>query len=73
MALQGVVGFLGLDDLSLDLAASLLRSGYAVQAFEVHFYFSILFISSLVNELMFGSFELPGKSSGKVIPNPFPS
>ncbi|XP_057973256.1 uncharacterized protein LOC131161483 [Malania oleifera] len=31
----GVVGFVGLDDLSLDLAASLLRSGYAVQAFEI--------------------------------------
>ncbi|XP_057459422.1 uncharacterized protein LOC130750039 isoform X3 [Actinidia eriantha] len=34
MACENVVGFLGLDDLSLELAASLLRSGYAVQAFE---------------------------------------
>lgn len=33
---QGVVGFVNLDDLSLDLAASLLRSGYAVQAFEIY-------------------------------------
>ncbi|XP_057791465.1 uncharacterized protein LOC131008563 isoform X1 [Salvia miltiorrhiza] len=30
----GVVGFVGLDDISLELAASLLRSGYSVQAFE---------------------------------------
>ncbi|KAG7944814.1 hypothetical protein I3843_15G123300 [Carya illinoinensis] len=36
MASKGVVGFLGLDELSLDLAASLLRSGYAVQAFEIY-------------------------------------
>ncbi|KAK9277890.1 hypothetical protein L1049_027447 [Liquidambar formosana] len=35
MASQGAVGFVGLDDLSLDMAASLLRSGYAVQAFEI--------------------------------------
>ncbi|XP_059453549.1 uncharacterized protein LOC132184080 isoform X2 [Corylus avellana] len=34
MASRGVIGFVGLDDLSLELAASLLRSGYAVQAFE---------------------------------------
>lgn len=32
---QGVVGFLGLDEVSLELAAFLLRSGYAVQAFQV--------------------------------------
>ncbi|KAJ6760061.1 hypothetical protein OIU79_025015 [Salix purpurea] len=32
---DGVVGFVGLDDLSLDMAASLLRAGYKVQAFEV--------------------------------------
>ncbi|KAG5229778.1 Ketose-bisphosphate aldolase class-II family protein [Salix suchowensis] len=31
----GVVGFVGLDDLSLDMAASLLRAGYKVQAFEI--------------------------------------
>ncbi|KAF3437146.1 hypothetical protein FNV43_RR19899 [Rhamnella rubrinervis] len=35
MASKGVVGFVGLDDLSLDMAASLLRSGYTVQAFEL--------------------------------------
>ncbi|PIN24299.1 putative dehydrogenase [Handroanthus impetiginosus] len=31
---QSVVGFVGLDEVSLELAASLLHSGYAVQAFE---------------------------------------
>ncbi|GFP85850.1 uncharacterized oxidoreductase ygbj [Phtheirospermum japonicum] len=31
---QRAVGFVGLDQVSLELAASLLRSGYAVQAFE---------------------------------------
>ncbi|KAI3454942.1 hypothetical protein Pfo_011605 [Paulownia fortunei] len=31
---QIVVGFVGLDEVSLELAASLLHSGYAVQAFE---------------------------------------
>jgi 3-hydroxyisobutyrate dehydrogenase-like beta-hydroxyacid dehydrogenase len=37
MATDGaaVVGFVGLDDLSLDMAAALLRAGYKVQAFEV--------------------------------------
>ncbi|KAL5815452.1 hypothetical protein ACOSQ4_026093 [Xanthoceras sorbifolium] len=30
-----VVGFVGLDDLSLDMAGSLLRSGYKLQAFEI--------------------------------------
>lgn len=35
MASQGCVGFVGLDNLSLEQAASLLRSGYAVQAFEI--------------------------------------
>ncbi|CAK7349569.1 unnamed protein product [Dovyalis caffra] len=30
-----VVGFVGLDELSLDMAASLLRSGYKVQAYEI--------------------------------------
>ncbi|KAL3570748.1 hypothetical protein D5086_027997 [Populus alba] len=37
MATDGdaVVGFVGLDDLSLDMAASLLRAGYKVQAFEI--------------------------------------
>ncbi|GMN51270.1 hypothetical protein TIFTF001_020415 [Ficus carica] len=34
MASKGVVGFVGLSDLSLEIAASLLRSGYKVQAFE---------------------------------------
>lgn len=32
---QPVVGFVGLDEVSLKLAASLLQSGYSVQAFEV--------------------------------------
>ncbi|KAK6921269.1 3-hydroxyisobutyrate dehydrogenase-like, NAD-binding domain [Dillenia turbinata] len=35
MGPQTKVGFVGLDDLSLELTASLLRSGYAVQAFEI--------------------------------------
>lgn len=35
MASSGAVGFVGLDDLSLELAASLIRSGYAVKAFEI--------------------------------------
>lgn len=37
MATDGaaVVGFVGLDDLSLDTAAALLRAGYKVQAFEI--------------------------------------
>lgn len=30
----GVVGFVGLDDTSLELAASLVRAGYAVKAFD---------------------------------------
>lgn len=32
---SSIVGFVGLDELSLDLASSLLRSGYRVQAFEI--------------------------------------
>ncbi|KAF8398972.1 hypothetical protein HHK36_014837 [Tetracentron sinense] len=35
MASQSIVGFVGLDELSLDLSASLLRSGFGVQAFEI--------------------------------------
>nr|XP_016434118.1 PREDICTED: uncharacterized protein LOC107760560 [Nicotiana tabacum] len=34
MATHSVIGFVGLDDISLELATSLLRSGYSVQAFE---------------------------------------
>ncbi|PHU24239.1 hypothetical protein BC332_09346 [Capsicum chinense] len=34
MASGSVVGFVGLDDISLELATSLLHSGYSVQAFE---------------------------------------
>ncbi|GAB4860535.1 hypothetical protein Ancab_035695 [Ancistrocladus abbreviatus] len=34
MASRGVVGFVGFDDSSLGLAASLLRHGYSVQAFD---------------------------------------
>ncbi|XP_047315983.1 uncharacterized protein LOC124919708 [Impatiens glandulifera] len=36
MASHGEVGFIGLDELSLDMAASLIRSGYAVKAFEIN-------------------------------------
>ncbi|PQQ15474.1 uncharacterized protein Pyn_28867 [Prunus yedoensis var. nudiflora] len=36
MGFHGVLGFVGLDDLSLDLASSLIRSGYKVQAFETY-------------------------------------
>nr|XP_011464487.1 PREDICTED: uncharacterized protein LOC101292421 [Fragaria vesca subsp. vesca] len=36
MAFRGVVGFVGLDDLSLELASSLLRCRYKVQAFETY-------------------------------------
>lgn len=35
----GVVGFVGLDLFSFELASSLLRSGFKVQAFEVSFLF----------------------------------
>ncbi|XP_021614758.1 uncharacterized protein LOC110616633 isoform X3 [Manihot esculenta] len=31
----GIVGFVGLDELSLEMAAALVRSGYKVQAFEI--------------------------------------
>lgn len=31
---ENVVGFVGFDDISLELAASLVGSGYAVQAFD---------------------------------------
>ncbi|KAA8542841.1 hypothetical protein F0562_023993 [Nyssa sinensis] len=51
MASKGVVGFVGLNDLSLELAASLLRSGYAVQAFEI-------------NPLMDGFSKLGGRRCG---------
>ncbi|XP_057547282.1 uncharacterized protein LOC130825855 isoform X2 [Amaranthus tricolor] len=34
---ESVVGFVGLDDVSLELAASLVHSGYAVQAFDSQF------------------------------------
>lgn len=37
----GVVGFVGLDLFSFELASSLLRSGFKVQAFEVSFFFFI--------------------------------
>ncbi|KAG1358749.1 putative oxidoreductase YgbJ [Cocos nucifera] len=35
MAYSNVVGFVGLDELSLELASSLIRSGFRVQGFEV--------------------------------------
>lgn len=50
---SGVVGFVGLDDLNLELAASLVRSGYGVRGYEVfssYFppLFSILFSLNLI-------------------------
>jgi 3-hydroxyisobutyrate dehydrogenase-like beta-hydroxyacid dehydrogenase len=33
--MSGVVGFVGLDSFSFELASSLLRSGFKVQAFEI--------------------------------------
>lgn len=67
MGFHGVVGFVGLDDLSLDLASSLIRSGYKVQAFEVSFLVSF----SLLNlwfELCFSVLlDLDLLGMGKVI------
>lgn len=37
-----VVGFVGFDDMSLELAASLVRSGYAVQAFDSQVQFNLI-------------------------------
>lgn len=45
----GIVGFVGLDELSLEMAAALVRSGYKVQAFEVNscsFFVFAIWISS---------------------------
>ncbi|KAL6497173.1 hypothetical protein OROGR_029102 [Orobanche gracilis] len=50
-----VVGFVGLDEVSLELAASLVRSGYAVQAFETS------------SQLMDGFSELGGKKCGSLM------
>ncbi|XP_060205429.1 uncharacterized protein LOC132633191 isoform X2 [Lycium barbarum] len=54
MATESVVGFVGLDDISLDLATSLLLSGHSVQAFEAG--------SPLVDKFL--------KLGGKVCANP---
>ncbi|WMV22092.1 hypothetical protein MTR67_015477 [Solanum verrucosum] len=54
MATGSVVGFVGLDDISLELATSLLRSGYSLQAFEAG--------SPLVDKFL--------KLGGKVCANP---
>ncbi|XP_059290437.1 uncharacterized protein LOC132043978 isoform X1 [Lycium ferocissimum] len=54
MATESVVGFVGLDDISLELATSLLLSGHSVQAFEAG--------SPLVDKFL--------KLGGKVCANP---
>jgi len=41
--MSGVVGFVGLDSFSFELASSLLRSGFKVQAFEVCCFFFFFF------------------------------
>lgn len=55
MASHGVVGFVGLDELSMEIASLLVRSGFRVQAYEV----SILLLSLL---LSFFSALVCGKS-----------
>lgn len=63
---QNVVGFVGLDEVSLELASSLLRSGYSVQAFEVcllrenHLFILLLYI--LFWSFQYGGTEKDGKS-----------
>lgn len=52
----GVVGFVGVDEISLDLAASLLRSGCSVQAFQVS---PIFLFSSAFS----GQFEISSSAS----------
>lgn len=42
----GVVGFVGLDSFSFELASSLLRSGFTVQAFEVSCFQLLFFFGS---------------------------
>ncbi|CAL5414352.1 unnamed protein product [Camellia sinensis] len=55
MASQSVIGFVGLDQLSLQLASSLLRSGYAVQAFEDVVPLVVLIShADQINDLLFG-------------------
>jgi hypothetical protein len=39
-----VIGFVGLDELGLQMASSLLRHGYDVQAFKVLFFSLFFFI-----------------------------
>ena len=38
MAAHGVVGFVGLDDLSIEIGSLLVRSGFRIKAYEVSFY-----------------------------------
>ncbi|CAL5350310.1 unnamed protein product [Camellia sinensis] len=52
---KSVIGFVGLDQLSLQLASSLLRSGYAVQAFEDVVALVVLIShADQINDLLFG-------------------
>ncbi|CAL5405985.1 unnamed protein product [Camellia sinensis] len=52
---MSVIGFVGLDQLSLQLASSLLRSGYAVQAFEDVVALVVLIShADQINDLRFG-------------------
>lgn len=53
MASKGIVGFVGLDDLSLEMAASLLRSGYSVKAFEVNNFLIFLFVICFPDSVWF--------------------
>ncbi|KZV41681.1 hypothetical protein F511_25504 [Dorcoceras hygrometricum] len=52
---RSVVGFIGLDDISLELASSLLHSGYQVQAFEIS------------SSLMDGFSKLGGKKCSNLV------
>ncbi|KAL5545367.1 hypothetical protein UlMin_009151 [Ulmus minor] len=55
MASPGIVGFVGLDILSLEMAASLIRSGYQVKAFEKS--------ETLINEFV----NLGGSKRGSLV------
>jgi hypothetical protein len=52
-----VIGFVGLDELGLQMATSLVRHGYAVQAFEVPFFslFSLYLQIRIVDQFSFCS------------------
>lgn len=43
--MAGSVGFVGLDVLSLEMAALLTRAGHKIQAFEVYLYSRVVFYS----------------------------